>query len=121
MLLKNGKPYLLYGTEGGEGQPQTQALIATRVVDFGMSPQDALNAPRFLWGHALGFGSNALSIEGRIPVAVADQLRRLGHTLEIEDDFTDTMVQAGAILIDPATSVMYGATDPRSDGLAVGY
>ncbi|WP_247647569.1 gamma-glutamyltransferase [Desulfovibrio desulfuricans] len=44
--VKNGKPYLVYGTMGGEGQPQTQAAIVTRVVDFGMTPQEAIAASR---------------------------------------------------------------------------
>lgn len=48
-------------------------------------------------------------------------VERLGHTVEIEPDFTDMMGHAGVILIDPRTGVMYGATDPRSDGLAAGY
>lgn len=67
MMLKNGKPYLVYGTMGGEGQPQTQAAIATRVVDFGMTPQEAINAPRWLYGRTWGKASNDLKMEGRIP------------------------------------------------------
>lgn len=121
MLLKNGKPYLVYGSMGGDGQPQTQAMLVTRIVDFGMSPQDAVNAPRFLYGPTEGILSNALKIEGRVPVSVIDGLRQLGHTVEVEPAFTDMMGHAGAILIDPDTGVMYGATDPRSDGLAAGY
>lgn len=54
MMLKNGKPYLVYGTMGGEGLPQTQAAIATRVVDFGMTPQQAIDAPRWLYGCTWG-------------------------------------------------------------------
>lgn len=44
MLTRNGKPFLVYGTMGGEGQPQTQAAIATRVLDYGMTPQEAIDA-----------------------------------------------------------------------------
>ena len=47
MLFKDGKPYLVYGTMGGEGQPQTQAAIVTRIVDFGFGVQDAISAPRW--------------------------------------------------------------------------
>lgn len=46
MLFKEGTSYLVYGTMGGEGQPQTQATIVTQIVDFNISPQDAINAPR---------------------------------------------------------------------------
>jgi len=49
MLFKRGKLYLVYGTMGGEGQPQTQAAIVTRIVDYRLSPQDAIDAPRLLY------------------------------------------------------------------------
>ncbi|MCQ2445001.1 MAG: gamma-glutamyltransferase [Mailhella sp.] len=121
MMLKNGKPYLVYGTMGGEGQPQTQAAIATRVVDFGMTPQEAISAPRWLYGRTWGAASNDLKIEGRVPADVADELRKRGHPIKVVDGFTDTMGHAGAILINQETGVLQGGTDPRGDGLAAGY
>ena len=121
MLLKNGKPLLVYGTMGGEGQPQTQAAIVTRVVDFGMSPQDAINGPRWLHGRTWGAASNDLKVEGRIPASVSEELTRRGHPIKVVEDYTDTMGHAGAIWIDPASGVRYGATDPRGDGTAAGY
>ena len=121
MLLKNGRPFLVYGTMGGEGQPQTQAAIVTRVVDYGMSPQEAINAPRWLHGRTWGASSNDTKFEGRIPAGVTDELRKRGHPVKVVEDYTDTMGHAGAILIDPVTNVRYGATDPRSDGAAAGY
>jgi gamma-glutamyltranspeptidase/glutathione hydrolase len=121
MLLKNGKPYLVYGTMGGEGQPQTQAAIVTRVVDYGMTAQEAINAPRWLHGRTWGASSNDTKFEGRIPTDVTDELRKRGHPVRIVENYTDTMGHAGAILIDPKTNVRYGATDPRGDGQAAGY
>ncbi len=121
MLLKEEKPFLVYGTMGGEGQPQSQTAIVTRVVDFGMFPQDAIAAPRWLNGRTWGAASNTLKIEGRVPQAVFDELARRGHPVEKVGDFTDALGHAGAIMIDPETGLRYGATDPRGDGLAVGY
>ncbi len=121
MLLKDGKPFLVYGTMGGEGQPQTQAAIATRIVDFGMFPQDAVAAPRWLHGRTWGAASNDLKMEGRIPQEVLDDMKRRGHPVARVDDYTDAMGHAGAIMIDPETGLRYSATDPRGDGLAVGY
>ncbi|MBK4738430.1 gamma-glutamyltransferase [Noviherbaspirillum sp. DKR-6] len=121
MLLKEGKPYLVYGTMGGEGQPQTQAAIVTRVVDYGMTPQEAINAPRWLHGRTWGASSNDTKFEGRIPAEVTDELRKRGHPVRVVENYTDTMGHAGAILIDPKTNVRYGATDPRGDGQAAGY
>lgn len=121
MLLKGGKPYLVYGTMGGEGQPQTQAAIVTRIVDFGMSPQDAINAPRWLHGRTWGAASNDLKIEGRVNPQVIAELRKRGHPVNVVADYTDTMGHAGAILIEPTSKMLFGATDPRGDGLAAGY
>ena len=121
MLLKNDKPYLVYGTMGGEGQPQTQAAIVTRVVDFGMTPQEAIAAPRWLYGRTWGASSNDLKLEGRIPQKVADELKRRGHPVRLIDNYTDTMGHAGAILVDQTTGVRQGGTDPRGDGAAVAY
>lgn len=121
MLFKNGKPYLVYGTMGGEGQPQTQALLVTRIVDYGFSVQDAIEAPRFLHGRTWGAASNDLKIEGRVPKEVIYELVRRGHPVNVVEDYTDTMGHAGAILIDPNTNVKYGGADPRGDGAAVGY
>lgn len=121
MLLKDNKPYLIYGTMGGEGQPQTQAAIVTRIVDFGMTPQDAINAPRWLHGRTWGASSNNLKVEGRIPNNVINSLKLRGHDVQIVDDYTDTMGHAGAILVDANHHLLMGATDPRGDGLAAGY
>ena len=121
MLLRDGKPYLVYGTMGGEGQPQTQAAIVTRIVDFGMTPQDAIAAPRWLHGRTWGASSNDLKLESRMEDAAVEELRRRGHPVKVVDAYTDTMGHAGAILIDPQTGVRFGATDPRGDGLAAGY
>ena len=121
MLRKNGKPWLVYGTMGGEGQPQTQAALVTRMVDFGLSPHDAVAAPRWLYGRSWGEPVNNLRIEGRFAPQVAVTLQHLGHDVETLGGFSDLMGHAGAILCDENTGLLFGATDPRSDGLAAGY
>lgn len=121
MLMSGGKPYLVYGTQGGEGQPQTQAAIVTRIVDFGLPVQTAIEAPRWLQGRAWGTTGNGLMLEGRWPASVAAALAELGHSVAVIDDYTDIMGTAGAILIDPATQVKFGGADPRGDGAALGH
>ncbi len=121
MLLKNGKPYLVYGTMGGEGQPQTQAALVTRIVDFGMTPQEAITAPRWLYGRTWGASSNDLKLEGRIPSEVVAELKKRGHPVKVVADFTDTMGHTGAILVNQETGVLEGGTDVRGDGLAAGF
>lgn len=121
MLRKNGKPWLIYGTMGGEGQPQTQAAIVTRMVDFGLSPHDAVAAPRWLYGRSWGQPTNKLLIEGRFSPQVVESLSQKGHSVERIADFSYLMGHAGAILCDQDAGTFFGTTDPRSDGLAAGY
>jgi gamma-glutamyltranspeptidase len=121
MLFQRGKPLLIYGTMGGEGQPQTQAAVVTRIVDHKLSPQDAIEAPRWLYGRTWGVAENNVKLESRIPDDVAIALRRLGHSVEIVESYAQIMGHAGAILIDQQTQIQYGASDPRGDGIAICY
>ncbi|ADU29507.1 gamma-glutamyltransferase [Evansella cellulosilytica] len=121
MLLKNEKPYLVYGSMGGEGQPQTQAALVTRIIDYGNSVQAAIEAPRWLYGRTWGVVSNDVKVEARISSTVIEDLKILGHPIKKVEDFTDVMGHAGAIMLDPVSKVKYGGADPRGDGAALGY
>lgn len=118
MLCRNGQPYLVYGTMGGEGQPQTQAALVTRIVDYGLTPQAAVAAPRWLHGRTWGAATNDLKLENRIPEPVVAELRRRGHPATMVAAYAEIMGHAGAIVVDPDTGARHGASDPRSDGLA---
>lgn len=119
MALKNGKPAILYGTQGGEGQPQTQTAIITRMIDYGMNPQQAISAPRFVWGRTWGADSQELKIEGRVGQEVVDELEKAGHIVNIVKDIDPIMGHANAIIIDDQ-GYLHGGVDPRGDGAAVG-
>lgn len=121
MILKAGRPYLVYGTMGGEGQPQTQAALVSRIVDFGMGVQEAIEAPRWLYGRTWGMETADLSVEGRISGDVVEELKRRGHPVKVVEPWSESMGHAQAILIDPETGLRYGGADPRGDGIAVGY
>ncbi len=119
MLLGAEGPVLVYGTMGGEGQPQTQAAIATRVVDFGMNVQEAIDAPRWLLGRTWGDDHRGLRLEGRFGEAVAAELAALGHEhVSLTEPFDVLMGHAQAIQIFPER--LEAAFDPRSDGAALG-
>ena len=121
MLFKGRNLFLVYGTMGGEGQPQTQAAMVTRIVDYQLSPQDAIEAPRWLYGRTWGAESNNVRLEARFPQEVVESLERRGHAIEIVEPYAHIMGHAGAILIEQENQVLYGASDARSDGIAVGY
>ncbi len=106
---------MVYGTMGGEGQPQTQAAVFSRYAMFGQALQQAVTAPRWLLGRTWGEDSTTLKLESRFDAALIDQLRQAGHAVELVPDFSATMGHAGAI-VRHASGVIEGAADPRSDG-----
>ena len=118
MYLVDGRPRFVYGTMGGDGQPQTQAALVTRVIDRGLGPQAAVEAPRWLFGRTWGEASRSLRLERRFAPGVADELRRRGHDVQLVEDWSDLMGHAQLIRLDPDGLV--GASDPRADGAALG-
>ncbi len=121
MLLKEGKPVLAYGTMGGEGQPQTQAALVTRLVDFGYDVQQAIEAPRWLMGRTWGTATSNLSLESRISSQVARELLLRGHPVQTVDPWAGTLGHAQAIRINRDTGFLEGGADPRGDGAAMGF
>jgi gamma-glutamyltranspeptidase/glutathione hydrolase len=120
MVLRDGRPLLVAGTMGGEGQPQTMAALATRVLDFGLDVQRAIEAPRWLYGRTWGAPTRALSLEGRFGPGVAADLEARGHPLRVLEPWSDTMGHAQAVFADPGTGLLVGGGDPRADGPALG-
>ncbi len=111
---------MVYGTMGGEGQPQTQAALFSRYALFGQELQAAITAPRWLLGRTWGEDSVTLKLEDRFDPALVDRLRAAGHAVEILAPFTSTMGHAGAI-VRRADGMLEGATDPRSDGAVAAW
>jgi oxamate amidohydrolase len=111
---------MVYGSMGGDGQPQSQAALFTRYAFYGEALQAAVTAPRWLLGRHWGAASTSLKLEDRFPSRVVKALWRAGHEVEILDDFTDVMGHAGAV-IRHASGFYEGAADPRSDGVVAGY
>jgi gamma-glutamyltranspeptidase/glutathione hydrolase len=113
-LLDDGRT-MVYGNMGGDGQPQTQSAVFTRTAVFGMHPQAAIDAPRWLLGRTWGQTTDTLKLEARFPAAVIDELARLGHDVEVVADYDEVVGHAGAIVRD-RDGMLEGGCDPRSDG-----
>ncbi|NQV98509.1 MAG: gamma-glutamyltransferase family protein [Rhodospirillales bacterium] len=109
-----------YGTMGGEGQPQTQAMLFARHVLHGQSLQQAVTAPRWLLGRTWGSAATNLRMESRFDAAVYKALVKAGHDVEVIGEFDEVMGHAGAIVRHP-DGLLEGANDPRSDGQANGF
>ena len=118
-LLEDGRT-MVYGNMGGDGQPQSQSAVFTRTVLFGMDPQAAVSAPRWLLGRTWGNASDTLKLESRFPSAVVDELRRRGHEVEMLADYDEAVGHAGAI-VRSRDGMLEGGSDPRSDGGVAGY
>ena len=109
-----------YGTMGGEGQPQTQAMIFARHILHGQGLQAAVTAPRWLLGRTWGAATTSLRFENRFDDAVMDALRTKGHAPEVVGAFDEVMGHAGALVHHP-DGLIEGAADPRSDGAVIGF
>jgi gamma-glutamyltranspeptidase len=118
MYLEQGRPRLVYGTMGGDGQPQTQAAVATRALLFGLPLDEAIRAPRWLLGKTWGAESSSLKLESRFDPSVFADLAARGHTVERVEDFSQLMGHAGALRLLPSGE-MEAASDPRSEGVAL--
>jgi gamma-glutamyltranspeptidase/glutathione hydrolase len=110
---------MVYGAMGGDGQPQTQAVLFTRYALYGQDLQEAITAPRWLLGRTWGESRAALRLESRFSSPLLDELRAAGHPVECVGAFDQVMGHAGAI-VHSVTQGFQGANDPRSDGAAIG-
>jgi gamma-glutamyltranspeptidase/glutathione hydrolase len=117
--LNDGR-VMVYGTMGGDGQPQTQSAIFTRVVMQGMDAQSAINAPRWLLGRRWGDTTDTLKLESRFEASVVRELAQRGHDVEILQQYDEAMGHAGCIVRRP-NGVMEGGADPRSDGAVASF
>jgi gamma-glutamyltranspeptidase len=121
MIFRDGSPRLVYGTMGGEGQPQTSTVIATSVIDFGRDVQTTVDGPRWLYGRTWGEATTNLRLERRFSEFVVHDLRQSGHRVELVEPWSDAVGHAAAIEINPESKVLYGAADARGEGIAVGW
>jgi oxamate amidohydrolase len=118
-LLDDGR-LMPYGTMGGEGQPQTQAMIYARHVMFGQDLQTAITAPRWLLGRTWGAPQTNLRLESRIDPDVIQALTDAGQDVEVIGPFDEVMGHAGAIVRHPS-GLLEGAADPRGDGIVAAF
>lgn len=111
---------MVYGTMGGDGQPQTQAAVFMRYAVLRQPLQQAISAPRWLLGRTWGSMSETLKVESRFEPGVIAELRQRGHEVEVLGAFDETMGHAGA-LVRHSGGGLEGGYDPRGDGAVAGY
>ena len=126
IALKNGQPFLAFSTPGGDSQDQTLLQIFLNVVDFGMNPQQAVEAPRFN-SEAMysSFDDHShqplvLDVEDRIPAVTIEALTQMGHKPKVEGPWSNPTAPT-MIEYDPATGVITGGADVRGHRYAIGW
>ena len=112
--LQDGRR-MVYGTMGGEGQPQTQACLFSRYIYQGNTLKGAVAKPRWLLGRTWGDTTNNLRLEDSLYQQHAKQLKSLGHDVTSVEDNNELMGHAGAIVLEQQGNVS-ATSDPRSDG-----
>ena len=106
---------MVYGSMGGEGQPQTQACLFSRYIYQDMSLTDAVASPRWLLGRTWGDSTNNLRLENQLYQQHGATLQALGHDITTVADNNELMGHAGAIMLGQDGKVI-ATSDPRSDG-----
>lgn len=127
LVFRDGQPFMAFGTPGGDMQCQAMVQILINIVDFGMDPQQAIEAPRVatesfpssFWPHPNKPGW--LNVEGRISKTVQAELGMFGHEVHPWPDYTQAAGSPCAVVLDSATGTLWAGADPRRENYALGW
>ena len=126
IAFKDGQMWMPFGTPGGDVQCQAMVQLFLNVVEFGMNPQQAIEAPRVsawsfpnsFWPHA--YLPGVVGLEGRIGPETVAELEKRGHQVEVWEDWAFRLGSLCAITVDRERGVLLAGADPRYEGYAVG-
>jgi gamma-glutamyltranspeptidase / glutathione hydrolase len=116
IVLKNGKPYFIMSTPGGDNQDQAMLQVLLNMLIFGMSPQEAVESPRFQTEHFYTsfadhqFVPGRLNLEGRFPRETAQRLTEFGHKVSLSGEWSNASAPTVILMRD---GVLEGGADPR--------
>ena len=116
LVTKDGEFSFELSTPGGDNQDQAMLQVMLNMIDFGMSPQEAVEAPRFQTDHFFSsfafheFVPGKVNLESRIPKATADQMSAMGHKVTITGEWSNG--SAPTVILKQG-GVLHGAADPR--------
>ena len=116
LVTRDGEFYLEMSTPGGDNQDQALLQVLINIIDFGMAPQEAAEAPRFQTEHFYSsfafheFSPGGVNLEGRIGKTIAGQLTAMGHKIKLTSDWSNG---SSPTIILKKDGVLHGAADPR--------
>lgn len=115
-IWRDGKLFLAIGTPGSFGIMQTTPQMMMNVIDHEFSVQAAIEAPRFRT-----MTGTELPIEGRISADIVADLQRLGHDVQVLEDWTPFVGGGQGLMVDPDSGSLWAGADPRRDGYALAW
>jgi len=127
MVLKDGAVFAPYGTPGNDVQPQAMVQFLVNLLDFGMDPQAAIEAPRLASynypasTHPHPYTPNRVQVESRVPAEVLAELARRGHRVERWPDWSAPAGALCSVVVDRERGVLTGGADPRRVAYAIGW
>ena len=124
LAVKDGKPFMTFGTPGSDTQPQTQLQFFLNVVEFGMNVQQALEVPAVIssnfrnsyYPHEV---AGKLMTPTSLPKHVLEELATMGHQLNVRD--VKGVGAVKAIIVNPRTGVLMGGVSPNGDSYVMGW
>lgn len=116
MGLRGSELAFTMGTPGGDSQTQSLLQIVNNMFIFGMTPQQAIEAPRFR-----SYNGLRVDIEDRVPARVLADLRARGHDMRVVHGWTATFGGAQMIYVEPTNGTLTAAADPRREAYALAY
>lgn len=127
VVMKDGKPFLGLSLAGGDLQAQALLQIFLNIVEWGMTPQQAMDQPRLGsynfpgTGSEVNTGPGRLNLEGRIPAPTFAELERRGHRVQSWGLWSYASGDGTITYRDPVTGFLMAAADPRREMFALGY
>ena len=117
MVMKDGELFMSFGVMGGAIQPQGHVQVLVNIIDRGMNLQEAIDAARYRFMSGRG-----VLFEDELGASVIARLASMGHVRAKPPGVLRSSMGGGqAIMIDPVSNTLMGASDPRKDGMALGY
>ena len=126
VVLKGGEPFMVLSTPGGDNQDQALLQVLLNIIEFGMNPQEAVEAPRFDTQHYISsfddheFVPGSLNIESRVSLKIIQELSQKGHKVKVQGEW-GTLSAPTVITYDPKTGVASAGADPRRSRYAVAW
>ncbi len=120
ILFRDNEPFLVLGTPGGTRIFSSLAQIILNIIEFGLSLDEAIEAPRF-FSYSVGGKPRPIAVESRLADSTLEELRRMGHEVRTREAYDKYFGGAQGIMVLRPKKILYGGADSRRDGWGAGY